>query len=58
MPNWEYKIITSGSLGFASPQLLEQHLNQLGREEWEIIHFQNRPENPLAFTGLARRRSA
>jgi hypothetical protein len=55
MPNWEYKIITSGSLGFASPQLLEQHLNQLGREEWEIIHFQNRPENPLAFTGLARR---
>ena len=27
MPNWEYKIITSGSLGFASPQLLEQHLH-------------------------------
>jgi hypothetical protein len=55
MPNWEYKVITSGSLGFASPQLLEQHLNQLGKEEWEIIHFQTRPDNPLAFNGLARR---
>jgi len=55
MPTWEYKIITSGSLGFASPPLLEQHLNQLGKEEWEIIHFQTRPDNPLAFSGLARR---
>ena len=55
MPNWEYKIITSGSLGFASPQLLEQHLNQLGKEEWEIVHFQTRADNPLAFSGLARR---
>jgi hypothetical protein len=55
MPNWEYKVITSGSLGFASLQLLEQHLNQLGKEEWEIIHFQTRPDNPLAFLGLARR---
>ena len=55
MPNWEYKIITSGSLGFGSLQLLEQHLNLLGKEEWEIIHFQTRPENPLAFNGLARR---
>jgi len=45
--NWEYKIITSGSLGFGSLQLLEQHLNLLGKEEWEIIHFQTRPENPL-----------
>jgi hypothetical protein len=55
MPNWEYKIITSGSLGFGSLQLLEQHLNLLGKEEWEIIHYQTRPENPLAFNGLARR---
>ena len=55
MPNWEYKVITSGSLGFASLQLLEQHLNQLGKEEWEVIHFQTRPDNPLAFHGLARR---
>ncbi len=55
MPNWEYKIITSGSLGFGSLQLLEQHLNLLGKEEWEIIHFQTRPDNPLAFNGLARR---
>jgi hypothetical protein len=55
MPNWEYKIITSGSLGFGSLPLLEQHLNLLGKDEWEIIHFQTRPENPLAFNGLARR---
>jgi hypothetical protein len=55
MPNWEYKIITSGSLGFGSLALLEQHLNLLGKDEWEIIHFQTRPENPLAFNGLARR---
>ncbi len=55
MPNWEYKVITSGSLGFASLQLLEQHLNQLGKEEWEVIHFQTRLDNPLAFHGLARR---
>ena len=55
MPNWEYKVITSGPLGFASPQLLEQHLNQLGRDAWEIVHFQTRPENPLAFHGLVRR---
>ena len=55
MPIWEYKVITSGALGFASPQLLEQHLNLLGKEEWEIIHFQTRPDNPLAFHGLARR---
>jgi hypothetical protein len=55
MPNWEYKIITSGSLGFGSLPLLEQHLNLLGKEEWEIIHFQTRPDNPLAFNGLARR---
>ena len=55
MPNWEYKVITSGALGFASLQLLEQHLNQLGKEEWEVIHFQTRPDNPLAFHGLARR---
>jgi hypothetical protein len=55
MPIWEYKIITSGPLGFASPQLLEQHLNQLGKEEWEIVHFQTRADNPLAFYGLVRR---
>jgi hypothetical protein len=55
MPNWEYKIITSGTLGFGSLALLEQHLNLLGKEEWEIIHFQTRPDNLLAFNGLARR---
>ncbi|ACB74016.1 hypothetical protein Oter_0727 [Opitutus terrae PB90-1] len=55
MALWEYKVITSGKGGFATPALLEKFLNDLGREEWEIIDFRSAPENPLAFTGLARR---
>ena len=55
MPLWEYKVITSGKGGFATPALLEKFLNDLGREEWEIIHFQTPTDNFLAFTGLARR---
>ena len=55
MALWEYKVITSGLHGFASPALLETHLNTLGKDEWEIIHFQTQPNNPLAFNGLARR---
>ena len=55
MSLWEYKVITSGKGGFASPALLEKFLNDLGREEWEIVHFQSQAENVLAFTGLARR---
>ncbi len=55
MPIWEYKVIGSGKGGFATPALLESFLNQLGKEEWEIIRFQSPPDNPLAFAGLARR---
>ena len=55
MALWEYKVITSGKGGFASPALLEKFLNDLGRDEWEIVHFQTLPDNFLAFTGLARR---
>lgn len=55
MAIWEYKVVTSGPHGFASPALLETHLNSLGKDEWEIIHFQTLPNNPLAFHGLARR---
>ncbi len=55
MALWEYKIITSGAHGFANPSLLEKHLNTLGKDEWEIIHFNTQPDNPLAFHGLARR---
>ena len=55
MSLWEYKIITSGKGGFASPALLEKFLNDLGREEWEIIQFHSQPDNFLVFTGLARR---
>ena len=55
MSVWEYKVITSGKGGFATPALLEAFLNQLGKEEWEIIDFRSQPDNSLAFTGLARR---
>jgi hypothetical protein len=55
MALWEYKVITSGLHGFASPALLEAHLNTLAKDEWEIIIFQTQPNNPLAFNGLARR---
>ncbi|MBP6506518.1 MAG: hypothetical protein KA257_03040 [Opitutaceae bacterium] len=55
MSLWEYKVITSGKGGFATPALLEKFLNDLGRDEWEIIHYQSAPENALSFSGLARR---
>ncbi|MBL9210461.1 MAG: hypothetical protein JNL92_08320 [Opitutaceae bacterium] len=34
---------------------MEKFLNDLGRDEWEIVHFHTPPDNFLAFTGLARR---
>ncbi|MBI2516179.1 MAG: hypothetical protein HYV95_04625 [Opitutae bacterium] len=55
MANWEYKVISSGKGGFASPALMEKFINDLGQEQWEIIGFQTAPDNSLAFTGLARR---
>lgn len=55
MSLWEYKVITSGKGGFATPAMLEKFLNDLGREEWEIIQYHSTPDNLLAFTGLARR---
>ncbi|MEO6875325.1 MAG: hypothetical protein ABI222_10960 [Opitutaceae bacterium] len=55
MSLWEYKVITSGKGGFASPALLEKFLNDLGRDEWEIVHFHSQADNLLAFNGLARR---
>ncbi|MCX6941720.1 MAG: hypothetical protein NTX09_13445, partial [Verrucomicrobia bacterium] len=35
--------------------MLEKFLNDLGRDEWEIVHYHSTPDNLLAFTGLARR---
>src|ERR1700689_1527643 len=55
MAVWEYKIISSGKGGFATPVLLESFLNQLGSEQWEIVEFRTQPDNPLAFAGPARR---
>lgn len=55
MSLWEYKVISSGKGGFATPALLEKFLNDLGRDEWEIIDFRTASDNALAFSGLARR---
>jgi hypothetical protein len=55
MSLWEYKHITSGPHGFATPALLESYLNQLGKDEWEIMSYQTLPTNSLAFNGIARR---
>ena len=55
MAIWEYKVISSGKGGFATPVMLEKFLNDLGKEEWEVIEFTTPAENPLAFSGLARR---
>ena len=55
MAIWEYKVISSGKGGFATPAMLEKFLGDLGKEEWEIISFRTLPDNPLAFSGLARR---
>ena len=55
MANWEYKVISSGKGGFATPALMEKFINDLGQDQWEIINFHTAPDNQLAFTGLARR---
>ncbi len=55
MSVWEYKVISSGKGGFATPAMLEKFLGELGRDEWEIIHYQSASDNSLAFSGLARR---
>ena len=55
MANWEYKVISSGKGGFASPALMEKFINDLGQENWEIISFHQPSDNALAFSGLARR---
>ncbi|MFI5356271.1 MAG: hypothetical protein ACHQ4G_02935 [Opitutales bacterium] len=55
MALWEYKVISSGKGGFATPALLEKFLNDIGKEQWEIIEFRTAPDNALAFSGLARR---
>ena len=55
MSLWEYKVITSGKGGFVSPVLMEKFLNDLGKDEWEIIAIHSQPETLMALRGLARR---
>lgn len=55
MAHWEYKVLSGGKMGLGSMALLEQFLNELGQQQWEVINWQTDAENPLKFTGLARR---
>jgi hypothetical protein len=55
MANWEYKVLSGGKMGLGSMAMLEQFLNELGQQQWEVISWQTDPETPLKFTGLARR---
>ena len=55
MANWEYKVLSSGKHGMATMAALEQHLNDLGQQQWEIVSWHTAPDNPLLFSGLARR---
>jgi hypothetical protein len=55
MATWEYKVLSSGKMGMASMALLEQFLNDLGKQQWEIVNWQTATDDPLRFTGLARR---
>ena len=51
MSVWEYKVISSGKGGFATPALMESFLNQLGKDEWEIIHFATPRKGPWEWGG-------
>jgi len=42
-------------MGLGSMTMLEQFLNDLGQQQWEVVSWQTDPESPLKFTGLARR---
>lgn len=62
MKKWEYRIVdssdVSGSGLFKSVErsAVEAHLNELGREGWEIVCLDFREhEGPLGFSGLAKR---
>jgi hypothetical protein len=55
MANWEYKVLSGGKMGLGSMAMLEQFLNELGQQQWEVVSWQTDPETPLKFSGLARR---
>jgi len=55
MANWEYKVLSGGKMGLGSMAMLEQFLNELGQQQWEVVSWQTDPETPLKFAGLARR---
>ena len=42
-------------MGLGSMAMLEQFLNELGQQQWEVVSWQTDPETPLKFNGLAKR---
>lgn len=60
---WEYKLISTndvpggGFFGIKERDALEDYLNQLGAEGWEIvgIDFTDTTQSPNVFQALARR---
>ena len=62
MAKWEYKILSSedlktrGFLGYVKIERVEEYLNELGFDGWEVVNldfFENLPHG--AFLGVAKR---
>lgn len=64
MAKWQYKIIDSkdvpggGLFKGKSREALEEHLNELGDQGWEIVNLDfNELEGRSSFVGIAKRES-
>ncbi len=64
MKSWEYKLIDSRTIegGIWSwvkgkpPEVVEDYLNQLGADGWEVVHLDWRElERRMSFMGIAKR---
>ncbi len=62
MRTWEYKIIDSrevpreGAFRGRSREALEEYLNQLGAEGWEVVNIDSLElESRSSFVGIAKR---
>lgn len=62
MRTWEYKIIDSrevpreGTFRGRSREALEEYLNQLGAEGWEVVNIDSLElESRTSFVGIAKR---
>ena len=62
MTKWEYKILDSKEIGDGNifrgtnAAEVEEHLNTLGKEGWEIVNLDfNELANHFSFVGVAKR---